>query len=236
MRQVKILKGGSTELNQNWNTEIIFGKILELFCFENTNYIAEDEYDRTKDVPHLVIRYNRIVAALKAFKLYNEKNPISSFIEGKFIEQLDEDTANEILKSAYGKIVRYAPQHEEKILHAIARGMYKHRYNGLAKTLQELFCDLLQYRLSVEKLRRSKGTGIIESDGGHYIGTLYLLEFSDKELLPIIERLDELILPIMCREEFCISEQELVSKFGYPNVTDIELMEMTANYQINQKQ
>ena len=114
--------------------------------------------------------------------------------------------------------------------------MYKHRYNGLAKTLQELFCDLLQYRLSVEKLRRSKGTGIIESDGGHYIGTLYLLEFSDKELLPIIEKLDELILPIMCREEFCISEQELVSKFGYPNVTDIELMEMTANYHINQKQ
>lgn len=236
MKEVKITGGSSTELNHDWNTEILLSKILEFFCFEHTNEITEDEYESIKDIPHLIIRYNRIVAALKAFELYNKDKPLSSFIMGEFITQLNEEEAKDILANTCGEILRLVPQHEEKIFDAIVKGKHQHKGNGFIRTLQELFRDLWKYRLFVEKLRRIKGTGIIESSGGYYIGTLYLLEFSNKELLPLIEKLNKIILPILNKGNFVISEQELITKFDYPKTTDAELMEITANYQINQKQ
>jgi len=236
MRKLKIVKGASTELNLNYDSEILLGKILEFFCFEHINSTGKNEYDRIKDIPHLVVRYDRIIAALKAFDLYNEENPIEAFVTGKFITELHEDTASEILKNVCRTVIEYIPRFQERILRVIAKGKYQHQENGFAKTLQELFCDLWKYRLLVEKLRRFKGTGIIESDGGYYIGTLYLLEFSDKELLPIIEKLNGLLLPIIDKGDFSISEKKLVLQYGYPTITDAELMEMTANYQLNQKQ
>lgn len=82
MRKLKIVKGASTELNLNYDSEILLGKILEFFCFEHINFTEKNEYDRIKDIPHLVVRHDRIIAVLKAFNLYNEENPIEAFITG----------------------------------------------------------------------------------------------------------------------------------------------------------
>jgi hypothetical protein len=203
-----------------WNTAMLLEEIFDL-PISSVNEIENNEIFK--------IKYERIVALLKAFDLYEEKEitkydakgkairvkqcDIEYVSQGKFILKRDRNIISEILQD----IINISEKHyffDKK--HPFDKEEYF--------ILKNFFMDMFEYRKELQSLINYYNR-YLEADKGICLSAAITWKLSRKNLVSQAHEIDKIMGKIM-GEEKIVSETELIEKYGFPNITKEELWDM----------
>lgn len=180
--------------------------LLNLLFIENLSRPPfENEYKRIQGNAPRLIRYQRVIALMRAYYgVIDEDHPIHSFTQGFPQSMLmTEEQRMELqmyLHESYPELRDIELRH--------------------AKHVATIFYIALQYRIRLEEaVRYSDGflAGSKFSEAGHMI-CLHSIKNRD-----ITADIDRVLLKIMGENKPSISQKNLIRDFGFPKTTDWEL-------------
>jgi hypothetical protein len=188
-------------MKEEWNIIMLLEEIFDL-PINSADEIGDNELFK--------IKYERIVALLKAFGLYEETKEfnICNFSSGKFIQKLD----NEIVSGILQELIDLS----ERNINILNMDKYS--------VLREIFRDMFLYRKELRSVINYYHR-YIEAGIGVSISYKIILKLSINDLVLQARKIDEIMAKIIGEKE-PVSKTELIEKYGFPNITEDELFDM----------
>lgn len=199
--------------------QTFLNKVAELNAYENFSSRVTPlqlEFELVKDNQPRLIRYQRVMAILRAYDLISDdakKFPVNAFIKGMFID--DQSAMTEKYSNRIFECFRSVNYNESDIL-SITSQLER------GKTRRELFNALMQYKFAVRGLD-AYWAGYLMMPTGCLIAARFTTDLFGEHLASVNKSLDEMLVSLMGEKAKPITVAELIDKYGYPLVTDQEL-------------
>ena len=209
----------------SWNINRLLHAIYEA-CGQGDYLLArqkDKEAVRVKDNPPQRIRYERVVAVMRAYNIqFDEGYPIESFLYGE--ENLNMQLSKADILQMMQPIMDADSRQEKNI-----RKIIDKESDNLELCISNLYRGLVRYRTLLEKAAYF-GRGTLECGSGAFLSIAIKNHFSDKYIKPNLKHIDDVIIKLIKGDFRTITEAELIEQYNYPNVSDDELSDMDMDW------